>query len=115
MSFHNGSLLVPQGYNLLFLILWNHHVLALMSGITFSLRIHKGPDMTSPRISVINQQPSSSRSVCKVNTQDPENFDEELKSLVTAWSMIAVAVTSLRTALLSPRNGFLSIAQPAKP
>ena len=24
-------------------------------------------------------------SVCKVNTQDPENFDEELKSLVTAW------------------------------
>ena len=23
--------------------------------------------------------------VCKVNTQDPENFDEELKSLVTAW------------------------------
>ena len=34
---------------------------------------------------MINQQPSSSRSVCKVNTQDPENFDEELKSLVTAW------------------------------
>ena len=30
-------------------------------------------------------------------------LDEELKSLVTAWSMIAVAVTSLRTALLSPR------------
>jgi hypothetical protein len=34
---------------------------------------------------MVNQQPSSSRSVCKVNTQDPENFDEELKSLVTAW------------------------------
>ena len=28
---------------------------------------------------------SLSGSVCKVNTQDPENFDEELKSLVTAW------------------------------
>ena len=24
-------------------------------------------------------------SVCKVRTQDPENFDEEVKSLVTAW------------------------------
>ena len=24
-------------------------------------------------------------SVCKVETQDPENFDEEVKSLVTAW------------------------------
>ena len=23
--------------------------------------------------------------VCKVRTQDPENFDEEVKSLVTAW------------------------------
>lgn len=25
-------------------------------------------------------------SVCKVRTQDPENFDEEVKSLVTAWN-----------------------------
>ena len=25
------------------------------------------------------------RSVCKVRTQDPENFDEEVKSLLTAW------------------------------
>jgi hypothetical protein len=24
-------------------------------------------------------------SVCKVRTKDPENFDEEVKSLVTAW------------------------------
>ena len=24
-------------------------------------------------------------SVCKVRTQDPENLDEEVKSLVTAW------------------------------
>ena len=24
-------------------------------------------------------------SVCKVRTQDPENFDEEVKSMVTAW------------------------------
>ena len=23
--------------------------------------------------------------VCKVRTQDPENFDEEVKSLATAW------------------------------
>ncbi len=26
-------------------------------------------------------------SVCKVRTQDPEKFDEEVKSLVTAWSL----------------------------
>lgn len=26
-------------------------------------------------------------SVCKVGTQDPENLDEELKPLVTVWSV----------------------------
>ena len=31
------------------------------------------------------QQRREPGSVCKVNTQDPENFDEEVKSLVTAW------------------------------
>ena len=29
--------------------------------------------------------PSRKGIVCKVRTQDPENFDEEVKSLVTAW------------------------------
>ena len=28
------------------------------------------------------------KSVCKVRTQDPENFDEEVKSLVTAWRLM---------------------------
>ena len=28
------------------------------------------------------------RSVCKVRTQDPENFDEEVKSLLTAWRIL---------------------------
>ena len=28
----------------------------------------------------------SPESGCNVRTQDPENFDEEVKSLVTAWS-----------------------------
>ena len=32
-------------------------------------------------------------SVCKVNTQDPENFDEELKSLVTAWLTLGKAAS----------------------
>jgi hypothetical protein len=27
-------------------------------------------------------------SVCKVRTQDPENLDEEVKSLVTAWRRV---------------------------
>ena len=37
---------------------------------------------------VLTALPSSSiGSVCKVRTQDPENFDEEVKSLVTAWLM----------------------------
>ena len=31
-------------------------------------------------------------SVCKVRTQDPENFDEEVKSLVTAWRKRGQAV-----------------------
>ena len=30
-------------------------------------------------------------SVCKVRTQDPENFDEEVKSLVTAWLMLTTS------------------------
>jgi hypothetical protein len=29
--------------------------------------------------------PQGKGSVCKVRTKDPENFDEEVKSLVTAW------------------------------
>ena len=37
------------------------------------------------------------RSVCKVNTQDPENFDEELKSLVTAWPTLFFHARQLRT------------------
>ena len=45
-------------------------------------------------------------SVCKVRTQDPENFDEEVKSLVTAWliydlfiqfSVVSCVPCSLRT------------------
>jgi len=28
---------------------------------------------------------SKNLSVCKVRTQDPENFEEEVKSLLTAW------------------------------
>ena len=30
----------------------------------------------------------SPESGCNVRTQDPENFDEEVKSLVTAWPVI---------------------------
>lgn len=33
-------------------------------------------------------------SVCKVKTQYPENFDEEVKSLVTAWRLIPYGVLS---------------------
>jgi len=35
------------------------------------------------------QTPIKTRgSVCKVRTQDPENLDEEVKSLVTAWRLV---------------------------
>ena len=40
-------------------------------------------------------------SVCKVNTQDPENFDEELKSLVTAWLTLPFFLFSLCQAVLT--------------
>lgn len=33
-------------------------------------------------------------SVCKVGTQDPENLDEELKPLVTVWSLRALRYAS---------------------
>ena len=36
---------------------------------------------------------SPSGSGCNVRTQDPENFDEEVKSLVTAWRMVRSLVT----------------------
>ena len=38
-------------------------------------------------------------SVCKVRTQDAENFDEEVKSLVSAWR----SVTSSSVKLSQPR------------
>ena len=41
----------------------------------------------------------SPESGCNVRTQDPENFDEEVKSLVTAWQ------SSLHMARRSPRTG----------
>lgn len=39
-------------------------------------------------------------SVCKVGTQDPENLDEELKPLVTVWSLRALRYTG-RSSLLA--------------
>ena len=30
--------------------------------------------------------------VCKLRTQDPENFDEEVKSLVSAWWILDLSV-----------------------
>ena len=33
---------------------------------------------------------------CNVRTQDPENFDEEVKSLVTAWRSVSFSYPSLR-------------------
>ena len=37
-----------------------------------------------------NNRVTPSRSGCNVRTQDPENFDEEVKSLVTAWRFLWV-------------------------
>merc|ERR1712086_758660 len=53
-------------------------------------------------------------SVCKVNTQDPENFDEELKSLVTAWLTLPFFLLmpgSIRTALPRIKNLPVKLAQ----
>ena len=61
------------------------HQSFLTVGRTFLCHTAWRPTSDLLWILMVNQQPSSSRSVCKVNTQDPENFDEELKSLVTAW------------------------------
>ena len=40
---------------------------------------------THERNAAVNKRWIVLGSVCKVRTQDPENFDEEVKSLVTAW------------------------------
>jgi hypothetical protein len=53
-------------------------------------------------------------SVCKVRTQDPENFDEEVKSLVTAWrSMAAEAFGSYD--LLIYKFSFIAMAMNSLP
>ena len=41
-------------------------------------------------------------SVCKVGTQDPENLDEELKPLVTVWSLRALRYASRSLTTLTP-------------
>ena len=50
------------------------------------------------------------RSVCKVRTQDPENFDEEVKSLVTAWRVFLLSflffLVPARRSNHLPRAGF---------
>ena len=45
-----------------------------------------------------------SGSVCKVNTQDPENFDEELKSLVTAWQTLSFYLSFERERVMTAVN-----------
>ena len=35
--------------------------------------------------------------VCKLRTQDPENFDEEVKSLVSAWRSFIFGFTIIFT------------------
>ena len=49
-----------------------------------------------------------SGSVCKVNTQDPENFDEELKSLVTAWQTLSFYLSFERERVMLPGSTGLS-------
>jgi len=44
------------------------------------------------------------RSVCKVRTQDPENFDEEVKSLLTAWRIKGLDIIPSPTLNLMPRH-----------
>ena len=39
---------------------------------------------------------SAARSVCKVRTQEAENFDEEVKSLVSAWLFLLLFVLNLQ-------------------
>merc|ERR1712026_207326 len=50
------------------------------------------------------------RSVCEVRTQDPENFDEEVKSLVTAWRVFLLSflffLVPARRSNHLPRAGF---------
>jgi len=43
-------------------------------------------------------------SVCKVNTQDPENFDEELKSLVTAWLTLILMAATIKKRKISRQD-----------
>jgi hypothetical protein len=41
--------------------------------------------MVGSRVSVHLTAEYEKEGGCKVRTQDPENFDEEVKSLVSAW------------------------------
>jgi len=40
--------------------------------------------------------PEALGSVCKVRTQEPENFDEEVKFLVSAWYLMSSSSNRLQ-------------------
>ena len=53
----------------------------------------------------------SQGSVCKVRTKDPENYDEEVKSLVTAWrlSRLVSSIGQAEAWTSQPITGFLGV------
>lgn len=56
----------------------------LVSSLRFPLHVPLGAATRSVRE---RREGDNQGSVCKVGTQDPENLDEELKPLVTVWSV----------------------------
>ena len=53
-------------------------------------RLGEKGETRSHRMETRTRSTAVPRSVCKVRTQDPENFDEEVKSLLTAWRMLCL-------------------------
>ena len=56
-------------------------------------------------------------SVCKVRTQDPENLDEEVKSLVTAWRLQEIPQCQAlpKTSRLCPRARLATSSSTSSP
>jgi len=52
-------------------------------------------NVTSNKRLMHEQGLDDDRRVCKVRTQDPENLDEEVKSLVSAWRFSVSSLSSL--------------------
>jgi hypothetical protein len=54
-------------------------------GSWIRIQLHSSSTSQGLDVSTLQTPIKIEGSVCKVRTQDPENLDEEVKSLVTAW------------------------------